>query len=215
MKPKAPAPVQMPEIPNTADQIRRETEQKEAERQAAIRQGAGMIDQSFSKFNEPFFQGFQDNFLNYYTPQIDEQLRDARATLATSLADRGMLESTTGLSKLADLEKSAARQRTDISNRAVDEANNLRSQVEQERANLIALNESAANPSRIGTLVRNSAATLKAPQSFSPLGDVFATALDSVAQFNNAARNSPSGRGLFDKARPATSANQSGRVVGN
>ena len=48
------------------------TRQAEAERQARIEQGTQQISQTFSKFDDPYFQGVKAASDAYYLPQVDQ-----------------------------------------------------------------------------------------------------------------------------------------------
>lgn len=195
--------------------LQRRNEQMENDRQARIRAGAGQIDEAFKKFDEPFYADFQDRFLDFYTPQIDQQLGDARSKITTNLVDRGMLESTTGLRSLGRLQDADNVQRTTLANQAVDQSNALKGQVENEKADLFALNEASADPERIGPLVSGAATAFAAPQSFSPLEDIFASVIRSATDFQAARQGNPNPRPLFGQASRAPKAGSagSGRVV--
>lgn len=196
----------------SAAELQAETDRKEAERQQRIRQGVSLIDREFAKFDDPFYQDFQNSFVDFYTPQIDQQFNDAQGQLVARLADRGMLESTSGLARIADLKRAAERERTLIANQAVDQATALRGNVERERSNLFALNEGAADPARVGSIVQNSATALRAPTAFEPLGDVFSSVLNDLAAFNTASQNNPQS-GFTSRRTASPTPTGSGRVV--
>lgn len=175
-----------------AGATQRRIEELEAERQARIKEGAALINSQFdSKFNDQFYGDFQKSFLDFFTPQLDDQFNAARGDVISALTNRGNLKSSAGIRMLQDVEKKNATERNLLANRAQDEASNLRSGVENERANLFSLNESSADPERLAPLVTSSATALTAPQAFTPLEGVFASVLDNVTRFQNARLNSP------------------------
>jgi len=171
-----------------ADELRERSEQLELERQDRIRSGANLINEQFARFDEPFFGDFQNKFLNFFEPQLDEQSNQARGKAISALVDRGILGSTEGIRAITSIQDKDALERTNLANRALDEANTLRSGIEREKSNLFALNESAADPARIAPLVQGSASSFVAPNAFDPIGDVFGNVLNNVAAFQ-AARN--------------------------
>lgn len=175
-----------------ASATQKRIEQLEAERQARIKEGAALINTQFdSKFNDQFYSDFKNSFLDYFTPQLDDQFNAARGNIVSALTNRGNLKSSAGIRTLQDLEKKNALERTQLANRAQDEASNLRSGVENERSNLFSLNEASADPERLAPMVTSSASAIAAPQAFSPLENVFASVLDNVTRFQNARLNSP------------------------
>lgn len=191
-------------------------EQLEQERQDRIRQGAADINTAFQKFDQPFYNDFQNRFLDFYTPQLDQQLADARAKISTGLADRGMLESSAGLRALGRLQDKNNIERTTLANQAIDQANQLKGQVENQKSDLYALNEASADPSRMGPLVSGAVTAFAAPQSFTPLEDVFASVINSAAMYNNARNSSvPPTQPIFRRSSNVASpgSSGSGRVV--
>lgn len=181
---------------DAAEQQRREAARQaaamkkaEAQRQQAISEGRRNIDTAFGQFNDDFFGGFQNSFLDFFTPQLEDQFEKARAQLVAALAGRGTLESSAGLGALADLSEKNDLERTQIANRAVDASNALRGNVERAKSNLFTLNESSADPQGINARAIGEATALAAPQSFTPLADVFSAALQPFIGF---AGNRPS-----------------------
>jgi hypothetical protein len=198
-----------------ASDIQERNEQLERERQERIRSGADIITQQFSRFDDRFFGDFKNKFLNFFEPQLDKQSNAARGKGIAALTDRGILESTEGIRALTDIQDVDALERTNLTNRSLDEVNKLRSGVEREKTNLFALNETAADPARIAPLAQGGAASFAAPNAFNPLEDVFGSVLNSVAAFQAARNNAiaPVAQRSFAPSGVASSGG-SGRVVG-
>ncbi len=198
-----------------AKDIQKRNERLERERQGRIRAGADIITQQFSRFDDDFFGDFQNKFLSFFEPQLDKQSNAARGKGITALVDRGILESTEGIRALTDIQDVDALERTNLTNRSLDEVNKLRSGVEREKTNLFALNETAADPARIAPLAQGGAAAFTAPNAFNPLEDVFANVLNSVAAFQASRNNAvaPVQPRSFSSSGVARSGG-SGRVVG-
>lgn len=198
----------------SASAIQARNEELEQERQRRIRQGAALIEDQFSRFDDNFFGDFRDRFLGFFEPQLDKQSNAARGSAIAALVDRGILGSTEGIRALTNIQDRDALERTNLANRAIDEANKLRAGVEREKSNLFALNETAADPARIAPLAQGSAAAFVAPNAFNPLGDVFGSVLNNVAAFQAARQNAiaPIQRATFAPSGVATSGG-SGRVV--
>ena len=62
----------------------------------------------------------------------------------------------------------------------------LRQQIEGQKSDLYSLNSASADPDGISARAAAQAQTLVAPQSFSPLANVFSDVLGSLGQFVNA-----------------------------
>jgi len=78
----------------------------EAARQAEIERGRQQIDQRFAGFDDTFYDGREQAFLDSGMPQLDRQFGDARRNLIFALADAGTLRSSVAGSRLEDLETS-------------------------------------------------------------------------------------------------------------
>lgn len=176
-----------PKVDNSAAQ---RAQQEEEARQARIRQGRDSIDTAFKQYDDPFFDGYKNQYTEYYNPQIDQQYKEAVDQLTARLAGQGMLESTAGAAQFGKLSESLARNRTDVQNRALDASNNLRSKIEANRSDLYALNQSSADPDSVNARALASAQTYIQPPAFSPLGQVFADALNPAIAFGSSAINS-------------------------
>lgn len=169
-----------------AAQAQAEQAAAEAARQSRIREGQANIDTAFGQFDDNYFGNFQKSFTDFYNPQIADQYARAKDKLIAALAGRGTLESTVGAAKFGDLEKTKLDSEADIGNRAVDETNNLRKQVEGTKSNLYEINRGAADPAGINARAIGEATSIVAPRTQSPLGDVFSTVLGSFARTNRA-----------------------------
>lgn len=197
-----------------AERARMETQRREDEKNARIGQGRQSIDAAFSQFGDPYFQDFQNAYTTNYNTALDEQFNTARDQLIAQLASRGMTESSIGANKTADLQKRYAEERAGIGNRAADESNRLKSEIEQQRAALYQTNQQAADPSTIATQATGAATALKAPREFGQLGQIFADFLGPIGAGVAADRNSVNPKFAMNKQPQVYSRAGSGRVVG-
>lgn len=203
----------------TAAEAKAEQDRLRAEeeaRRARITQGQGMIDSAFSRYNDEYYGGFKDAYVNNYLPDIADQETKARDALTARLAGQGVLESTVGAAKLAELAKKANDARTRVGNEATDQSNALRGRVEQAKTNLYSVNNSSADPNAINARATGEATSLAAPTSYTPLGNLFSDLLGSVATAASASANSPAGffgRSTGGFTAAPTSGSGSGRVV--
>lgn len=163
-----------------AKQEQQQANQQEQQRQADITAGQSSINKAFSGFDNNYFNKFKTDYTNYYDPQIDDKYRTANGSLVASLADRGLDESTVGADAAGKLRKTYTDARTQVANDAADAANTLRSNIEQNKTNLYNINATSADPKGIDARARAEATSLVAPQSFTPLGDVFAASLQPL-----------------------------------
>ncbi len=77
---------------------------------------------------------------------------------------------------------------------------------------MYSMNEASANPQAVNAQAVGSATSLVAPPTYSPLGQVFAAALNGLSSFQNARSNQPS-RGYSSPYGGGPSGYGSGSVV--
>jgi len=186
---------------------------RELARQHNVNLGKIGIDQAFSKFGDDYYQKYRDDYTGYYFPQLDEQYDKVTDKMTAALADRGILSSSISSNKFADLAKEHSKARTNISNEALDASNKLRAQVENAKGNLYSLNEASADPQAVNAQAIGQATALVAPPVYSPLGNIFASALDAFGNYMAARQNRPNPYQNQGYTSPYPSGYGSGRVV--
>lgn len=180
-------------------------QQQQAQREANVNAGRSAIDQSFSQFNQPYYDQQVKAYNDYYKPQIDTQFQDARRALTLNLARSGNLASGAGARELSQLQGKYATDRAQSENDALNYGNTVRSNVETERNRLYQQNLAAADPSSIGSAAQASVGALGVQPTFSPLGNLFASIANSGAIAANA-QNGKYGNnnGVFTPSNAAT-----------
>ncbi|CAB4120908.1 hypothetical protein UFOVP4_5 [uncultured Caudovirales phage] len=166
-------------------------------------------------FNEDFYNKRKQAYVDYATPQLDRQYGNAKDQTVYALDRSGLLSSSAGIKKNADLTDTFDQARIGIANKGLDVANQARSDVEAARSNLVnQLNATGDDQAAAAGAVRNAAA-LNAPQGMSPVGQLFSDFTNTLAGIGSNARNDYSGlsgniRSLFNSGGSGGSA----RVVG-
>jgi hypothetical protein len=162
----------------------------EEARQARIKSGLTKIDQTFQPFDDTFYNGRKTAFLDYYKPQIDDQLKDAKDKLTFSLARNGTLNSTMAADQTGKLQKSYADNWASIVSRADGDVNNLKSNVANEKTALVQQLNATADADRVSNdaLSRTQQMFQSRPE-YSPLGDIFAGFGDSFSNYAAANQN--------------------------
>ncbi len=164
--------------------------QNEEARQAKIRQGQQSIDDTFAQtFTDDYFGGLTKNYEDYYSPQLQQQYDDARKELTFQTARAGNTESTAANDIFAKLEKQKQDAYTKITNDALAAAGKAKSDVAAQKSNLYSLNNAAADPTQASSQAAQAALQLNQPVSYSPLGQVFASLINTggnIAAINNA-----------------------------
>lgn len=154
--------------------------QQEEERQARIRAGQASIDQTFDgTFNDDYFGGLTQSYQDYYNPQLATQYEDALKELTFQTARAGNTESSAANDLFAKLEKAKADAATQITNDAIASSGKAKSDVAAQRSNLYNLNNAAADPSQASSQAAQAALSLNQPQTYSPLGQIFASLIQS------------------------------------
>lgn len=166
-------------------------EMRERVRQGDIGLGRIGIDKAFNQFDDNYYKDYQKDYTDFYFPELDRQYGEVVDKTVAALAGRGMLESTVGGGKLGDLQREQGMARTNITNEGVDASNKLKGQVQNAKSSLYSLNEASANPQAVNAQAVGQATALVAPPSYSPLGQVFASALNSLANYQGARNNAP------------------------
>lgn len=178
---------------DAGDAARRDARQRDAEmkreeekRQKAIAEGKENIDAAFGSFNDDYYSGYTNDYTNFYFPTLDDQFSQAKATLIAALAGKGTLESSIGADALANLSEVNDKERTRIGNEAENATAALRGNVEKAKTGLYALNESSADPQGINARAIGEASSLTGPAQYTPLGEVFAAALQPYISYSKA-----------------------------
>lgn len=157
-----------------AEKQRKLDAQKEQERQGRINTNVGNIRSAFDQFDDNFFSARQKEYSDYYNPQVDDQFEESRKKLEFELAKRGLIDSSVAADKFGKLNEKLGESRQNIADRALSRGNEIRSNVEGNRANLISQAEAGAGLETINSSLSGVLPGLTAPQTFDPLNDLFA-----------------------------------------
>jgi hypothetical protein len=173
---------------DTAAKQQADMDRREAERQAKVKQGKGHIDKAYSQFDDDYYGDYQNSITDYYHPQLEDQYGTAVGQMVSSLAGRGIGESTVGNDQRAKLLEENNRQRVGITDQAVDSANKLRGTVENSKTDLYSLNEASADPEAMNARAVGEATALVAPATLSPLAQIFTAALSPFLAYQSASQ---------------------------
>jgi hypothetical protein len=161
---------------------------------------------TFGGFTEDFYKGREKAYSDFATPQLEDQLADARKKLTFALARSGTLNSSIRAGKEGELMKEAGTARQGIADAALATGNQARNSVEGARSDLISTLTSTGDVDSAvrSALARSSA--LSAPTQFSPIGSLFANftgalgtqaAAERAQYYSNGAVKAPFNTGLF------------------
>lgn len=189
--------------------------QDEMARQGRISAGTAAINDTFGQFNDDFFNNQRKSYIDYATPQLEDQHADAVKQLTYALARTGNLGSSARASQEAKLQQTYDLGKQGIADQGQTFANTARTNVEDARSGLIAaLNASGdATQAASGAIARSAA--LSTTPAYSPIGQLFSTLTSGAAtqaaaeqatglyggySAGNTTYQSPVNTGLFGKS---------------
>jgi hypothetical protein len=153
-------------------QLAREAEEA---RQQSIREGTRDINKTFNgQFDDGFFDSRRQAFLDYASPQLNDQYSDAQKELTFSLARSGLLDSSVRGEKLGDLQKAYDLNQQQIADQALASEGETRNAIEDARANLITTLNATGDATQAANSAISRASALSQPAAFSPLANLFA-----------------------------------------
>ena len=162
------------------DEAARQRAEEEA-RQGRIREGRKKIDDAFSGFDDKFYGDREKSYLDYATPQLDDQYNDAVSELTLALARSNLLNSSARARKFADLQKQYGIQARGVADKAKEYGSGARKSIEASKADLQSQNMSLADPALIAANAANRALALTELPPYSPLGALFVGATEGLA----------------------------------
>lgn len=124
-------------------------------------------------FGDQFFADAEKSYMDFYTPQLDRQYTEASRDMKFNLARQGILESTEAADQFGDATRVLGEQRSLLANQAVDLSNNLRSEVENTRSDLLALNQASADPALAASAASARASAIRPDVPTQPLANAF------------------------------------------
>ena len=157
-----------------AEKEAKRARQQEERRQARVRGAVRGVNRVFdSQFTPEFFSGVKQDFMDYATPQLDDQFSDASRDLSFDLARSGLLNSSVRSDQGGRLQKLYDRNMQQITSQGLDRANQARNQVEDARGNLIMMAQATGDARGASNAAMSRASALSQPQGFSPIGQLF------------------------------------------
>ena len=147
--------------------------QEEEARQGRIKQGTASINEKFSEFNDEFYNKRKQEFADFANPDAQRQFKDAQGGVLYGLARSGNLASSERARQLGvvDRERDTAAMR--IADKGAEYANQARTQVENNRTDLINQVQATGDATLAANQAMNRSATLRPSPAFEGLGSLF------------------------------------------
>jgi len=165
-------------------------------------------------FNEDFFANRAKAYTDYAMPQVDRAYKRAKDSMIYALDRSGLMRSSAGIDKNAELSGEFDQSRIDVANKAQSTANKARQDVENARGAIVSqLNATGDNEAAASAAIRQAQA-MNQPEGFSPTGQLFQLFSQGLSAIGSNARNDYGG--LFGGSRSPLfySSSGSSRVVG-
>lgn len=124
-------------------------------------------------FNDAFYNQRATQFQDFALPQLARQYKQQQDQLMFGQANHGTTLGNTAQRQNAGLAGENAIQKQGIADQGLTLANQTRTDVENQRQQLVAQLNASADPFGTSQLAIGSATRLNAPQSFAPLGNMF------------------------------------------
>lgn len=124
-------------------------------------------------FGDDFFNDRREAYMNYATPQLEDQYGDAQKQLTFALARGGLLDSSVRGEKAGDLQQLYDTNKQKVADDALAYETQARNNVEDARANLIATLNATGDAQGAAKAAIARSQALSQPDSYSPLTQLF------------------------------------------
>jgi len=125
-------------------------------------------------FDDDFFSGRRQAYLDYASPQLEDQYAQAQKDLTFALTRGGLLDSSVRGDKVAELQKKYDLNKQQIADQAIASETDARNAVESGRADLIGMLNATGDAQGAANSAIARASALSQPAAYSPLTSLFA-----------------------------------------
>jgi hypothetical protein len=174
-------------------------ERNEEARRARITRGTGLVNAQFEGFNEGFYDARQDAYKKFYLPQLREDVKGARANTIYDLGRSGLIDSSVGAKRFADLQSLQDTGLQRINEGARRYGQELRGNVENQRSQLLRGIEASGEYGASAGNANLAAQQATLTPTYNPISDLF-------AQYSQGASNAALVQGYGGQANPFYSA---------
>lgn len=147
----------------------------EQARQERIRSGTAEINSVFdSQFNDGFFNGQRQRYIDYAMPQVNDQRDKAAKELTFSLDRAGQLEGSARADLSSELQKRYDLQSQKVRDDALSFSAQTRNNVEGARGDLVTMLNATGDAQGAVSSALTRASALSQPAAYSPIANLFA-----------------------------------------
>lgn len=141
------------------------------------------------QFTDDYFTRLENEYNDFYMPQLQRQEKRADRNLKINLARSGNLGGSVGARKIGELEEDKETARRGVIDTGIKYGMDARKKIEDTRANLISQLESGAGIENVANQANAAAEAATAPPAFSPLGQLFSQYASTLGNATIAAGN--------------------------
>lgn len=143
-----------------------------------LTQGAANINNVFASYDDNYYKGIAQKYLDYYLPQVDDQYKKSNETLLYNLARNGILDSSAKTDAYAEADRIYGEQKQDITSKANALSSDAKKYISDQKTALVnQLNltggETSLASGFLGKTPTAISVTAPTAPNFSPLGDLF------------------------------------------
>lgn len=129
----------------------------------------------------PIWAQQESAYMDYATPQLEDQFGDAKEQSAFALARQGQSSGSLAGDQYADLSRDFDIQKQGVAETARGYGNQARSDIASQKQSLLNMLNASADPGATATAARSQLDALRAQPAFSPLGPLFQNATAGLA----------------------------------
>ena len=146
----------------------------EQARQERVRTGTANVNSIFDgNFTPDYFTGRKQAYIDYATPQLNDQHGKAAKELTFSLARSGLLDSSARAQKEGELQKQYDLNQQQIADQALASEGQAKTAVEDARTGLITTLNATGDATQAANAATSRASALSKPAAFDPVSSLF------------------------------------------
>lgn len=154
---------------------------EEEARQKRIRDSRASIDTIFDTYDEDFYDRQRNAYLNYATPQVEDQFGDAMRELTFALSRSGKLDSALAARREAKAQKMKDQAMINVNKQGDDLVYTMKGNMEKARGDLYDQASSLADVDAARTLAISNFDTTSKPPIYNPVTDLFVKVTEGMA----------------------------------